>query len=63
MVINDIPFKINHSNSLPPPYEVFKLVMIPKPNKDHMTIKGWRPIVLINTTSKLGEKCIPDCLQ
>jgi len=26
-----------------------KMVMIPKPGKDHTAVKGWRPIVLANT--------------
>ena len=33
-----------------------KVVMIPKPRKDHEKTKGWRPINLINCISKLGEK-------
>jgi len=39
------------------------MVMIPKPGKDHSSIQGWRPIVLSNTCSKLGEKVVADRLQ
>jgi len=39
------------------------MVMIPKPGKDQFSIKGWRPIVLSNTCSKLWEKVIADSLQ
>jgi len=62
-VINDIAFNVDHLSPNPPPWEGLKMVMIQKPNKDHTTIKGWRPIVLSNTSSKLGEKCFANRLQ
>jgi len=40
-----------------------KMVMIPKPGKDHMGVKGWRPTVLANTTGKLAGKVIWQKLQ
>jgi len=40
-----------------------KVVMIPKPGKDHYKTKGWRPINLINCIGKLGEKVVADRLQ
>ena len=39
------------------------MVMIPKPNKDHTKVKGWRPIVSANTVGKLAEKVIADRIQ
>jgi len=39
------------------------MVMIPKPGKDHAAVRGWRPIVLANTVSKLAEKIIAQELQ
>lgn len=32
-----------------------QVVMIPKPGKDTGKVKGWRPILLVNTVGKLGE--------
>jgi len=40
-----------------------KMVMIPKPGKDHTRVKGWRPIVLAQCVGKLGEKVIAQKLQ
>ena len=40
-----------------------KVVIIHKPNKDHIEVKGWRPIVLSNTSRKLIEKQVPTMLQ
>jgi len=37
--------------------------MLPKLGKDHTKVKGWRPIVLANTTGKLAEKIIAQKLQ
>jgi len=39
------------------------MVMIPKPGKDHGSVKGWRPIVLAQTAGKLADKVIADTLQ
>jgi len=46
----------NHARDLP-------MVMIPKPGKDHKTVKGWRPIVLAQAAGKLTDKVIADSLQ
>ena len=62
-VINDIAFNTDNPDYLPPPWKGLNIVMIPKPGKDHSSIKGWRPIVLSNTCSTLGEKIIVDRLQ
>ena len=40
-----------------------KVVMIPKPRKDHEKTKEWRPINLINCIGKLVEKVVADMLQ
>ena len=40
-----------------------KVVIIPKPGKDHKKTKGWRPINLINCIGKLVEKVVADVLQ
>ena len=34
------------------------ITMVPKPNKDHSTVKGWWPMVLANTVGKLADKLI-----
>jgi len=62
-VINDIARNIELPSQTPPPWDGLKMVMIPKPNKDLNTVNGWRPIVLSNTSSKLGEKVVADRLQ
>ena len=41
-----------------PPNRELTMVMVPKPGKDHRYAKGWRPIVLANTTAKVAEKII-----
>ena len=41
-------------------WQLSKVVMIPKPGKDHTQLKGWRPINLINCVCKLGEKVVAD---
>ena len=47
----------------PKEWQFSKVVMIPKPGKDHNTTKGWRPMNLINCVGKLGEKVIANRLQ
>ena len=37
--------------------------MIPKPTKDYIQLKGWRPINLINCVGRLEEKVVADELQ
>jgi len=38
------------------------MVMIPKPGKDHSKVKGWRPIVLLNSVGKLADKVVAQIL-
>lgn len=38
---------------MPENWRNMKMVMVPKPGKDHTVVKGWRPIVLANTIGKL----------
>ena len=40
-----------------------KVVIIPKPRKDHERTKGWRPINWINCISKLQKKVLAEVLQ
>jgi len=44
-------------------WRAMKMVMIPKPGKDHTAVKGWRPIVLGNVVGKLAEKVVAIELQ
>jgi len=39
-----------------------EMVMIPKLGKDHRKVKGWRPIVLLNTVGKLADKLVAEDL-
>lgn len=39
-----------------------EMVMIPKVGKDHSKVKGWRPIVLLNTVGKLADKLVAEDL-
>jgi len=48
---------------MPEEWREMKMVMLPKPGKDHERVKGWRPIVLANTVGKLAEKVIAQELQ
>ena len=48
---------------IPYEWQESKVVMIPKPGKDHQQVKGWRPINLINCIGKLSEKVVADHLQ
>jgi len=48
---------------MPEKWRDMKMVMIPKPGKDHTVVKGWRPIVLANTVGKLAEKLVALELQ
>jgi len=40
---------------MPESWREMKMVMIPKPGKDHTAVKGWWPIVLANVVRKLAE--------
>ena len=44
-------------------WQLSKVVIIPKPEKDHIQLKGWHPINLIDCVCKLGAKVIADELQ
>jgi len=48
---------------IPVEWQNSKVVIIPKPGKDHNKTKGWRPINLINCIGKLGEKVVANRLQ
>ena len=48
---------------IPTEFQLSKVVMIPKPSKDHKHVKGWRPINLINCVGKLEEKVVANKLQ
>jgi len=48
---------------IPKEWQNSKVVMIPKPGKDHNRTKGWQPINLINCIGKLGEKVVANRLQ
>jgi len=48
---------------MPEEWRKLKMVMLPKLGKDHTQVKGWRPIVLANTTGKLAEKIMAQKLQ
>jgi len=48
---------------IPKEWQHSKVVMIPKPGKDHGKTKSWRPINLINCIGKLVEKVVADRLQ
>ena len=39
------------------------VVLIPKPGRDLMQSKNWRPLNLINCIGKLGEKVVADRVQ
>jgi len=62
-IINDIADNTDNPSQENPPWRGLNMVIIPKPGKDHSSVKGWHPIVLSNTNSKLGEKVIANRLQ
>ena len=37
--------KVEDVARIPEEWRLLKMVMIPKPGKDHKRVKGWRPIV------------------
>jgi len=37
-----------------------EMIIIPKPGRDHSKVKGWYPIVLLNTVGKLADKLIAE---
>ena len=49
--------------SVPYTWTDMKVVIIPKPNKDHSEVKGWCPIVLSNTCGKLVENQVAKMQQ
>ena len=48
---------------LPTATRDLNMIMVPKPAQDHSEVKGWRPIVLANTTGKLADKLVANQLQ
>lgn len=38
---------------LPPSLRQEVIILIPKPNKDNLSLDGWRPITLFNSDTKL----------
>ena len=52
-----------YTGIIPKPWREMKVVMIPKPGKDHKLAKAWRPINLINCIGKIGEKVVANRLQ
>ena len=46
------------SGNLPDKAREMMMVMIPKPGKDHGTVKDFRPIVLAQTVVNLSDKVI-----
>jgi len=48
---------------MPEEWREMKMVMLLKPGKDQTRVRGWRPIVLANTVSKLAEKIVAQELQ
>ena len=49
--------------TLPAEWKEMRVVMIPKPGKDHTQVKNWRPIVLAQTVGKLWDKVVAEGLQ
>ena len=47
----------------PPQRRDARIIMIPKPGKDHARVKSWRPITLSNTIGKLAEKLVAEEVQ
>jgi hypothetical protein len=45
-------------NYFPTPWKVAKIIMLPKPGKDHSSPLKYRPISLLNSLAKLFEKII-----
>ena len=43
-------------------WKEMRVVLIPKPGRDLMKMKSWRPITLINCVVKIGEKLVADAL-
>ena len=52
-----------YTGEIPNVWREMKVVMIPKPGKDHQQAKAWRPINLINCIGKIGEKVVANRLQ
>jgi Reverse transcriptase (RNA-dependent DNA polymerase) len=46
------------SGYFPNSFKEASVIMIPKPNKDHTTIKGWRPISLLSCLGKGLERIV-----
>ena len=62
-LLHDICNAAYHSCPLPHSTRDLTMIMVPKPNKDHTRVKGWRPIVLANTMGKLADKLVAERIQ
>jgi len=62
-ILEDVEQVAGGGARIPEEWRGMKMVMIPKPGKDHTAVKGWRPIVLSNTVGKLVEKIVAEELQ
>ena len=51
------------NGTMPEEWQAYKIVMIPKPGKDHREARAWRPINLLNCMGKLAEKVVANDLQ
>ena len=48
---------------IPAAWRQMRVVFIPKPGRDLTAAKNWRPLNLINSMGKLGEKVVADRIQ
>ena len=48
---------------IPDRWRDMRVVLIPKPGRDLTQTKNWRPLNLINSIGKLGEKVVADRIQ
>jgi len=63
-IIEDVAqVALAEATRMPEEWRNMKMVMLPKPGKDHTRVKGWKPIVLANTVGKLAEKIVAQRLQ
>ena len=58
LIIKELFEKSINSGRLPDTWKYVVFTLIPKPNKDHQTVTGFRPISLLSCLSKLLERII-----
>ena len=58
LIINELFEKSINSGKLPDTWKHAVITLIPKPNKDHQRVTGFRPISLLSCLSKLLERII-----